>query len=111
MESSIGRRMTDIWLSYCSACSVPEIASVFRKSRIPVYQVTGLLKDDKIWNEVSEWVEAARVAHTMWYNRLGVMCNYYGSIAGYLLSSLSCWSMNNCVWEFISHLIINVVLK
>jgi L-arabinose isomerase len=77
--------------SYCSACSVPEIASVFRKSRIPFYQVTGLLKDDKIWNEVSEWVEAARVAHTMWYNRLGVMFNYYGSIFDVYACSAKLW--------------------
>jgi L-arabinose isomerase len=73
-------KMTGTWLSYCSACPVPEIASVFRKARIPFYQITGLLKDDKIWNEVNQWVDAARVAHTMFHNRLGLMGNYYGGM-------------------------------
>ena len=31
-------------------------------------------------NEIKEWVEAARVAHTMEHNRLGVMGHYYGGM-------------------------------
>lgn len=74
-------QMTGEWLAYCSACPVPEIASVFRKANIPFYQVTGLLEGDaEIWNEIQEWVDAARVVHTMNHNRLGLMGNYYGGM-------------------------------
>ncbi|SEJ22482.1 L-arabinose isomerase [Dyadobacter sp. SG02] len=74
-------RMTGEWLAFCSACPVPEIANVFRRSRIPFYQVTGTLHDDpEVWQEAREWIEAAKVAHTMAHNRLGVMGNYYGGM-------------------------------
>ena len=71
-------RMTGEWLAYCSACPVPEIASVFNRARIPFHQVTGMLDDDPAcWNEVAEWIDAARVAHVLEHNRLGVMGHYY----------------------------------
>src|SRR6266567_2279691 len=74
-------RMTGEWLAYCQACSVPEIANVFRRCRIPFFQVTGILENDPFaWTEISEWVEAARVAHAMEHNRLGVMGHYYGGM-------------------------------
>ena len=73
--------MTGEWLASCSACTIPEIASVFKRSNIPFYQVTGMLHNDAIaWNEIQQWVEAVKVAHTMYYNRLGVMGNYYGGM-------------------------------
>src|SRR5882762_3112996 len=74
-------RMTGEWLAYCSACPVPEIASVCRRCRIPFFQVTGTLEDDSAaWSEMVEWVGAARVAHGMEHNRLGVMGSYYGGV-------------------------------
>jgi L-arabinose isomerase len=30
--------MTGVWLAYCSACPVPEIANVFSRARIPFHQ-------------------------------------------------------------------------
>src|SRR6266481_8519154 len=67
-------KMTGEWLAYCQACPVPEIANVFNRCRIPFFQVTGMLENDPAaWNEITDWVEAARVAHTMEHNRLGVM--------------------------------------
>ncbi|MDO3642086.1 arabinose isomerase [Mucilaginibacter sp. L3T2-6] len=73
--------MTGEWLAYCSACPVPEIASVFNRSNIPFYQITGMLYNDpEVWKEVQEWIEAAKVAHTMYYNRLGVMGSYYNGM-------------------------------
>lgn len=73
--------MTGEWLAYCSACPMPEIASVFKRSNIPFYQITGMLKNDPVvWNEIEEWVSAAKVAHIMSYNRLGLMGNYYGGM-------------------------------
>ncbi len=74
-------QMTGEWLAHCAACPVPEIANVFQRARIPFYQVTGMLEDDPVcWGEVSGWVEAARVAHVMEHNRLGVMGHYYGGM-------------------------------
>jgi L-arabinose isomerase len=74
-------KMTGEWLAYCQACPVPEIANVFRRSRIPFFQVTGTLEDDAgAWREINDWVDAARVAHIMEHNRLGVMGHYYGGM-------------------------------
>jgi L-arabinose isomerase len=74
-------KMTGEWLAHCQACPVPEIANVFNRCRIPFFQVTGLLENDPVaWTEISEWIEAARVAHVMEHNRLGVMGNYYGGM-------------------------------
>lgn len=71
-------KMTGEWLASCAACPVPEIANVFNRARIPFYQITGVLEGDLlVWNEVSEWVDAARVAHVMEHNRMGVMGHYY----------------------------------
>ncbi len=74
-------KMTGEWLAHCAACPVPEIANVFNRARIPFQQVTGMLGEDPpCWCEVSEWVEAARVAQAMEHNRLGVMGHYYGGM-------------------------------
>ena len=70
--------MTGEWLAYCQACPIPEIANVFNRCRIPFFQVTGMLENDPVvWDEIGEWIEAARVAHIMEHNRLGAMGNYY----------------------------------
>jgi L-arabinose isomerase len=73
--------MTGEWLAYCAACPVPEIANVFQRAKIDFHQVTGMLHDDpECWNEVDAWIEAARVAHVMSHNRLGLMGHYYGGM-------------------------------
>src|SRR5205085_2591689 len=72
MKDSV--KMTGEWLAYCSACSVPEIANVFKRTNIQFHQITGILHHDpECWNEVNEWIEAAKVAFTMANNRLGCM--------------------------------------
>ena len=74
-------KMTGEWLAYCQSCPVPEIANVFNRCRIPFFQVTGTLQDDPtVWKEIADWVGAAKVAHTMEHNRLGVMGPYYGGM-------------------------------
>ena len=74
-------RMTGEWLSWCQACPVPEIANVFRRCRIPFFQVTGMLDGDPpASEEIGGWVQAAQVAHTMEHNRLGLMGHYYGGM-------------------------------
>ena len=74
-------KMTGEWLSYCSACPVPEIANAFKRANIKFHQVTGMLNEDKeCWDEIGEWIEAAKVANTMAHNRLGAMGHYYSGM-------------------------------
>ena len=74
-------KMTGEWLAYCSACPVPEIANVFNRTGIKFHQVTGMLHNDpESWAEITEWVEAAKVAHIMAFNRLGCMGHYYSGM-------------------------------
>jgi len=73
--------MTGEWLAFCAACPVPEIANVFNRCGIAFHQVTGVLEGDpECWREVGEWIEAARVAHALEHNRLGVMGHYYNGM-------------------------------
>ncbi|WP_418262525.1 hypothetical protein [Flavobacterium faecale] len=75
------KKMTGEWLAYCSACPAPEIANVFKRVGIQFHEVVGILKDDpETWNEVQEWVDAAKVANVMSYNRLGCMGHYYSGM-------------------------------
>lgn len=70
--------MTGEWLAHCAACSVPEIANVFNRAGIAFHQITGMLhKDPLCWQEVDDWIDAARVANVMFHNRLGLMGHYY----------------------------------
>lgn len=78
-------RMTGEWLAFCSACPLPEIANVFGRAGIDFHQITGILGDTReddpaCWNEVDEWIEAARVQSIMERNRLGLMGHYYGGM-------------------------------
>lgn len=74
-------RMTGEWLAHCGACPVPEIANVFHRAGVRFHQITGQLRDDPVaWGEVEAWLEAARVAHVLFHNRLGVMGHYYGGM-------------------------------
>ena len=74
--------MTGEWLAHCSPCPVPEIANVFNRAYIQFHQVTGILNDDHdaVWQEIAEWIEAAKVAHTMFHNRMGLMGHYYSGM-------------------------------
>ncbi|MDP4291930.1 MAG: L-fucose/L-arabinose isomerase family protein, partial [Bacteroidota bacterium] len=73
-------KMTGVWLEYCQACSVPEIACVFNRSGIKYDLVTGFLDDSQAWQEIKNWTEAARVAQSMRNNRLGILGHYYGGM-------------------------------
>jgi L-arabinose isomerase len=60
---------------------VPEIANAFNRARIGFHQVTGTLQlGDPAWKEIDDWIEAARVAHIMAHNRLGLMGHYYNGM-------------------------------
>lgn len=70
-------RMTGEWLAHCQACSVPEVACVFNRLGLRYEIVTGYLNDPVTWHEIEGWVEAARVAHALRHNRMGVLGHYY----------------------------------
>lgn len=69
--------MTGEWLANCQACCLPEIACVFNRAGIVFHQVTGTLEDSQAWQEISEWMEAAKVAEVMRNNRMGFLGHYY----------------------------------
>lgn len=74
-------KMTGEWLAHCSACPLPEIANVFNRCGIGFHQITGVLQgDDRLWQEIGEWIDAARVAHALSHNRLGLMGHYYSGM-------------------------------
>ena len=74
-------KMTGEWLAWCAACPVPEIANVFNRTGIRFQQVTGMLENDpECWQEISEWVAAAKVAYAMAFNRMGCMGHYYSGM-------------------------------
>ena len=74
-------KMTGDWLAHCSACPVPEIANVFTRAGIRFHQITGVLSGDAhVDAEIEDWIEAARVAHVMAHNKLGVMGRYYNGM-------------------------------
>ena len=70
-------KMTGEWLAHCQACSVPELANVFNRSGVDYEFVTGYLDEPAVWEEIQDWIDAARVASVMHNNRLGVLGNYY----------------------------------
>jgi len=77
--NSMGDRgkMTGMWLENCQACSIPELAAVFKKSGRKYDIVTGHLNDDGTWRQIDSWVTAAVVCRGMRHNRLGLLGHYY----------------------------------
>ena len=69
--------MTGIWLEHCQACSAPEIACVFNRAGIAYHLVTGHLQDEAAWQEIRDWVDAAKVMTGMRENRAGVLGHYW----------------------------------
>ena len=72
--------MTGEWLANCQACSVPEFASVFNRASIKYDIVSGYLDDPQAWEEIGQWIAAAKVSKGMKQNRMGVLGNYYGGM-------------------------------
>ena len=90
-------QMTGEWLAHCQACSVPEIANVFRRCGIEFHQVTGTLdSEDDAWDEIDDWLVASRVVYQMEHNRMGVMGHYYSGMLD-IYSDLTLQSV--CLWH------------
>ncbi|MGC9198907.1 MAG: L-arabinose isomerase family protein [Acidobacteriaceae bacterium] len=74
------RAMTGAWLAYCSACPVPEIANVFQRAGIGFHQVTGVLREERTWMEIGDWLAAAQVKSVLAEARLGLLGHYYSGM-------------------------------
>ena len=69
--------MTGVWLEHCQSCSVPELACVFNRAGIDYHVVTGYLQEEEAWQEIQDWVDAAKVFAGMRENRVGILGHYY----------------------------------
>lgn len=70
-------KMTGVWLEHCQACAAPELACVFERAGIDYHLITGTLHEEHSWREINAWLRAAKVAHVMRENRVGVLGHYY----------------------------------
>lgn len=81
--NALGNRqeMTGVWLEFCSACPVPEISNVFQRLGIKFTEIVGTLKEDPaVTKEVNDWILAAQVVKSLFYNRMGLMGHYYSGM-------------------------------
>lgn len=69
--------MTGEWLAHCQACTVPELACVFTRAGIRYDIVTGYLQEQTVWDELQDWVDAAKAVDGMRHNRMGILGHYY----------------------------------
>src|SRR5438132_174788 len=87
---------TGEWLANCQACCVPELACAFERCGIGFHTVTGLLGLEKqtsgavaneitgndpaairAWQEIRQWIDAARVQCTLSRSRIGFLGHTY----------------------------------
>jgi len=73
-------KMTGEWLAHCQACSVPEVANVFNRSKIKYHLVTGYLQEERVWNEINQWLEAISVRAIIRDTRIGILGHYYNGM-------------------------------
>ncbi len=80
--NAIGDRgvMTGVWLEHCQSCSLPELACVFNRADIEYHIVSGYLQEDYVWQEINDWIDAAKVANKMRTNRVGILGHYYNGM-------------------------------
>lgn len=90
---------TGEWLAHCGACGVPEIANVYNRAGIKFNLVSGLLGLDytpdisltdedtsdhkeakKAWNEIKEWINAAKVVTNLKKSTLGFLGHTYSGM-------------------------------
>jgi L-arabinose isomerase len=72
--------MTGEWLAHCQACCVPEIANVFNSCGIDYHLVTGWLKEEYAWEQISSWVQAVSVRAVLRDARIGILGHYYAGM-------------------------------
>jgi L-arabinose isomerase len=72
--------MTGEWLAHCQAVAAPEISCVFHRAHIDYHLVTGYLDDAEAWEEIEDWIDAAKVARMMRNSRVGLLGHYYNGM-------------------------------
>lgn len=99
---------TGEWLAHCGACPVPEIANAFNRAGIKFRVISGLLGQSetpaisladentaarpeaiRAWQEIYEYVQAAKVRRTLRQSRFGFLGNNYSG----MLDLYSDWTM------------------
>lgn len=70
-------KMTGEWLAHCQACSTPEFACVFNRCRHQIRYPDRLPRRPFVWNEIENWIDAARAVQGMRNNRMGILGHYY----------------------------------
>lgn len=70
-------RMTGEWLAHCQACSAPEFACVMNRAGIRYDMVTGYLQEQRTWDDIHAWIDAAAAVKGMRENRMGILGHYY----------------------------------
>ncbi len=73
-------KMTGEWLAHCQSCVAPEIASVFNRSGIDFFMISGYLKEQYVWSQMDEYLAAIQVVSQMKKNRVGLMGHYYNGM-------------------------------
>lgn len=90
---------TGEWLAHCVACPVPEVSNAFERAGITAYFINGLLgleqtpgsslADEntaarpeavRAWNEIREWVLAAKIRKNLSGSRFGFLGGYYSGM-------------------------------
>ena len=73
-------KMTGEWLAHCQSCVAPELASVFNRSGIDYSLISGYLKEEAVWKEVGDYMQAVRVIKQLSNTRTGLMGHYYNGM-------------------------------
>lgn len=68
---------TGLWLEYCQACAIPEIATVLKEAGVKFDIISGHMQDTSTWTEIKAWVDAAKVCCGLKNSRLGLLGHYY----------------------------------
>ena len=73
-------RMTGEWLAHCQACAAPELASAFRRARLPFRLVTGYLDEPYVAAELDAYARAAHLVRGLRESRIGLVGHYYNGM-------------------------------
>jgi len=68
---------TDEFTLIGAAMTAPEVSCAFQRCGLPFHCVVGGDFEDRVWNEVQEWVEAAACKRALRDSRLGYLGHYY----------------------------------
>ncbi len=60
-----------------AAMTAPEVSCAFQRSGLPFHCVVGGDFQERVWREVSEWIEAAATKRALMNSRLGYLGHYY----------------------------------